>query len=294
MPARLRLDAIGTRWSIDTPQPLGEEVVAAIRDRIDAYDLAWSRFRDDAAIAPLARGAATVRLPAESAELARLYRTLHDLTQGAVTPLVGASLERLGYGRAGVGPTGRAPEPPPAFDDVLRWEGETARSSAPVVLDVGAAGKGQLVDLVGDVLDAHGIHDRVVDASGDLRHAGSGDAGRPTRVALEDPRALGHAVGVVEVAGEALCASAGNRRRWAGAHHILDGRTGAPTTEVIGTWVIAERAMVADAIATALSFAPVGLLARHFSFEHARMYAGGQVEATGRFAAGLHVRKVAA
>lgn len=294
MPARLRLDAIGTRWSIDTPEPLGPEVVVAIRDRIEAYDRAWSRFRPDAAIAPLARAAGTVRMPPESAELARLYRTLHDLTQGAMTPLVGTSLERLGYGAAGVVDTGAAPEPPPAWDAVLRWEGATIETSAPVVLDVGAAGKGQLVDLVGDVLDAHGIHDRVVDASGDLRHAGTGDAGRPTRVALEDPRAIGHAIGVVEVSGEALCASAGNRRRWAGRHHILDGRTGAPADEVIGTWVIAERAMVADAIATALSFAPVGLLARHCSFEHARMYAGGQVEATGRFAAGLHVRKVAA
>lgn len=294
MPARLRLDAIGTRWSIDTPEPLGAEVVAAIRERIDAYDRAWSRFRDDAAIAPLARAAGEVRMPPESAELATLYRRLHDVTDGAVTPLVGASLERLGYGPGGVADTGLAPEAPPAWDDVLRWEGTTIRASAPLVVDVGAAGKGQLVDLVGDVLDAHGIHDRVVDASGDLRHAGSGDRGRATRVALEDPRALGHAIGVVEVEGEAFCASAGNRRRWGGRHHILDGRTGAPTEEVIGTWVIAERAMVADAMATALSFAPVGLLARHWSFEHARMYAGGQVEATGRFAAGLHVRKVAA
>ncbi|SDH30563.1 FAD:protein FMN transferase [Agrococcus jejuensis] len=294
MPARLRFDAIGTRWSIDTQEPLGDEVVAAIRDRIDAYDRAWSRFRPDATIAPLAQAAGEVRMPAESAELATLYRRLHDVTDGAVTPLVGASLERLGYRADGVADTGLAPEAPPAWDAVLQWEGTTLRTTAPLVLDVGAAGKGQLVDLVGDVLDAHGIHDRVVDASGDLRHAGAGDQGRATRVALEDPRAVGHAIGVVEVEGEAFCASAGNRRRWAGRHHILDGRTGAPTDEVIGTWVIAERAMVADAIATALSFAPVGLLARHWSFEHARMYAGGQVEATGRFAAGLHVRKAAA
>lgn len=294
MPARLRLDAIGTRWSIDTPAPLDATVVAAIRDRIDAYDRAWSRFRPDATIAPLAQAPGEVRMPQESAELAALYRTLHDVTEGAVTPLVGASLERLGYRADGVVDTGLAPEAPPTWDAVLRWEGTTIRATAPLVLDVGAAGKGQLVDLVGDVLDAHGVHDRVVDASGDLRHAGSGDQGRATRVALEDPRVLGHAIGVVEVAGEAFCASAGNRRRWAGRHHIVDGRTGAPADEVIGTWVVAERAMVADAIATALSFAPVGLLARHWSFEHARMYASGQVEATGRFAAGLHVRKVAA
>ncbi|QCR19943.1 FAD:protein FMN transferase [Agrococcus sp. SGAir0287] len=294
MPARLRLDAIGTSWSIDAPEPLGDAVVDAIRARIEAYDLAWSRFRPDATIAPLARSAGEVRMPDESAELAQLYRLLHDVTDGAVTPLVGASLERLGYGADGVVDTGLAPQAPPAWDAALRWEGTTLRALQPLVLDVGAAGKGQLVDLVCDVLAAHGVRDVVVDASGDLRHAGTGDAGRPTRVALEDPRALGHAIGVVEVSGEAFCASAGNRRRWAGRHHILDGRTGAPVDEVIGTWVIAERAMVADAIATALSFAPVGVLARHWSFEHARMYAGGQVEATGRFAAGLHVRRVAA
>ena len=294
MAARHRFNAIGTRWSIDTPEPLPAAVLSAVEDRIECYDRTWSRFRPDAVISPLRERPGTVALPEESGELAELYALLYEVTHGAVTPLVGSSLELLGYGPDGVHATDAEPTPPPRWTDEVTWQGRILATEIPLVLDVGAAGKGQLVDLVGEVLDAHGIHDRVVDASGDLRHAGTGDHGRPTRVAIEDPRHLGHAIGVVEVEREALCASAGNRRRWAGRHHILDGRTGAPRDGVLGTWVIAERAMVADALATALAFAPAVVLARHLDFEYARMHADGTVEATGRFVDGLRFVREAA
>lgn len=286
-PSRYRFEAIGTTWSIDTPAPLDDTVREAIRTRIDEYDRTWSRFRADSTVRALAAHAGAVTLPAESSDLAAWYRTLYDATDGAVTPLVGGSLEQLGYGPNGVAATDQAPVPPPAWDDVLEWHGTQLRAAVPLTLDIGAAGKGQLVDLVGDVLDAHGVRNRVVDASGDLRHAGTGDRGRATRVAIEDPRSPGTAIGVVEVEGEAFCASAGNRRRWAGHHHILDGRTGVPASDVLGTWVIADRAMVADGLATALSFAPAAALGTPGTFEYARMFASGMVEASGRFATGL-------
>lgn len=287
MSARHSFDAIGTRWCIDTPQALAPGTADAVARLIADYDRTWSRFRPDAAVAPLREGPRTISLPPESAELAEFYRALNGLSRGAVTPLIGATLEQLGYGPDGVRSSDVEPAPPPAWEDAVEWRGTTLTTRVPLVLDVGAAGKGQLVDLVSALLERHGVHDHVVDASGDFRHAGAGDQNRATTVAVEDPRTPGFAIGVVEVQREAMCSSAGNRRRWAGRHHILDGRTGRPTERVIGTWVIADRAMVADGLATALSFVPAVVLEREFDFEFARMHADGAVEATGRFVDGL-------
>ncbi|WP_367882365.1 hypothetical protein [Rathayibacter oskolensis] len=48
-----RFDAIGTRWQIDTEEPLDEAARAQVAARIDAYDRTWSRFRDDSAASAL-------------------------------------------------------------------------------------------------------------------------------------------------------------------------------------------------------------------------------------------------
>jgi FAD:protein FMN transferase len=164
--------------------------------------------------------------------------------------------------------------PVPAWDDAIAWDGRRLDALTPVLLDVGAAGKGQLVDLVDDVLDGLGHTRRVVDASGDLRATAT-----PMRVALEHPADPTRAIGVVELDGRAVAASATTRRAWGdGLHHVLDAVTGEPTRGVVATWAIARSAMLADGIATALFFdvAP-NLLARH-DVEYVRMSADGRVE----------------
>lgn len=244
----------------------------------------------------------------ESDTLRRIYQRLYDLSGGVITPLVGDSLVSLGYGP----PLGCATAAPagdqssdtlrggdtlhraaPPWPEALVWEADTLTSREPITLDVGAAGKGHLIDLVSEVLVEQGANDHVVDASGDLRHRGSGNEDRPTRVALENPRRPGYALGVVEVSGAALASSAGNRRRWrttdqAGQHthhHLLDGRTGRSGTDILATWVIADTALLADGLATALWFLPAARLRSDgdLDFEYARIHADGRIEADGRF-----------
>ena len=77
----------------------------------------------------------------------------------------------------------------------------------------------------------------------------------------------------------ALCASAVNRRSWGeGLHHVLDARTGRPTSDVVATWVIAGEALVADALATALFFVPPARLMPEFDFTFVRVNADGRIE----------------
>lgn len=276
--AESRFEAIGTAWSIGTPQPLPDVTLDRVRAVVDAYDRVWSRFRDDSTVAHVARAGGTHDLPAHAAELLDLYDALDARTHGAVTPLVGDSLVRLGYDAAyRLRPSG---PPLPAPRGAVTRTGSTLTASRPVVLDVGAAGKGQLVDLVAAELRACGVGEYLVDAGGDMVHRGPA----PVRVGLQVPGDAKRVLGVVELRDAALCGSAVDRRAWGdGLHHVVDARTGSPTRDVVATWVVAERAMVADGLATALFFADPDVLQGLVEHTYVVLHADGHA----RYALGL-------
>lgn len=246
LPHAWRFDAIGTPWRIDTVEPLPEETRAEVTARIARFDADWSRYRDDSLVARIARTPGRHRLPADAAPLLDLYAELYAATGGRVSPLVGGALAASGFGPRLAG----VPDAVPPFSDALAWDGEHLETASPVLLDVGAAGKGYLVDLVSELLERAGVARSVVDGSGDLRIRDV-----PMRIALEHPADATKAVGVAELAHGALSASAVNRRRDAdGRHHVLDAVTGLPAGDIVATWAIAADDLTADGAATALFF----------------------------------------
>jgi len=250
-------------------------VVEQIAARVEAFDRTYSRFRDDSLVSAIAATPGTYRFPDDAAELFELYRRLYEATDAAVSPLVGRTLESMGYGRGYSLRPEAERAPVPRWEDSLAFADGVLTTLRPLVLDVGAAGKGYLVDIVGRLLVAAGIDGFAIDASGDILHAGD----RPIRVALEHPRDATKAVGVVDLMGAALCASASNRRSWGeGLHHIIDATTGLPADHVIATWAIAATALEADGLATALFLADPARLARDFDFDYVRMFANGRIE----------------
>ncbi|GAA4030205.1 FAD:protein FMN transferase [Arthrobacter methylotrophus] len=265
-------DGIGTRWEISTPEPLGNAVRRRLREVVEDYDRNYSRFRADSVVAGLAREAGTVTLPSGASGLEALFRKLYRLSSGAVTPLIGGSLEQLGYGPGYALQALGDPVPAPRWEDVLVWNGTQVTTSVPLVLDIGAAGKGQLVDLTAAVLRSTGTTEFLVDASGDMLHSGT----EPLGVALEHPYDPTQAIGVVELHDGALCASAANRRAWGdGLHHVLDGATGRPIETVVATWTTAATAMEADALATALFMVDPTVLEEEFEFSWLKVYSDG-------------------
>ncbi|MET0830056.1 MAG: FAD:protein FMN transferase [Microbacterium sp.] len=269
-----RFDAIGTAWQIETPAPLGEGARSAVSDLIADFDLKWSRFRSDSLVAALAGGARAVPAPPDATDMLAAYVALDRATGGAISPLMGASLESRGYDPS-YGFVDRGARPAPQdWREMLSWTDGLLSLSEPAVIDVGALGKGRLVDRVIDVLGAWIDGDIVVDASGDLAVRGAAQ-----RIGLEHPYDPRRAIGVVEVTDAALCASATNRRAWGdGLHHVLDARTGEPVRTIAATWAIAPTAMHADAIATALFFDGGPELAHEWGVEWVRMATDGRVE----------------
>jgi thiamine biosynthesis lipoprotein len=273
-PSSLRFTGIGTAWQIDTDDELPQLVVDRVRGRVDEFDRAYSRFRPDSLVASLAASAGTIEFPADAAALFDLYDVLDDVSGGAVTPLVGRSLEHLGYDSAYSLTCRPGHLVPSRWSEEVHRSGTAVTTTAPTLIDVGAAGKGYLIDLVADVLLENGIRDFVIDASGDLVHRGE-----PLRVGLEHPFDPSKAIGVATIENESLCASGSNRRVWGeGLHHILDGRTGSPTSDIIATWAVASTGLLADGLATALFFVPPARLSEHFEFEWVRMHSSGIAE----------------
>ena len=277
----LAFEAIGTRWEIDVYDALSSELAssleAKIAARIEAFDLAYSRFRADSLVARLASEGGRVEFPADATALMALYRTMYDATAGSVTPLIGGALVQAGYdANYTLVPT--EIDPVADWDDILSFAPPHITLKRPAVLDFGAAGKGYLVDIVSNILEAAGITGYCVDASGDMRHRGL--ANQALQVGLEDPDNPGRVIGVAQLANASLCASASNRRRWGNFHHVIDPRTLTSPSEFVAVWVFADDTAMADALTTALNFSPLKELQSKFEFEAVLLNANGRTTVT--------------
>lgn len=283
---KFAFDAIGTSWEIDTSQPLAASLRLKIHKRIESFDTAYSRFRSDSLVTQIASATdgGSFQFPDDAPVLFELYDRLHAATSGAVDPLVGRDLELLGYDphysltHDPVAIARHSRERPNWTANIQR-QGSTIVTRQPLVIDVGAAGKGYLVDIVAEMLRNERMDAFVVDGSGDLIHAGP----EPLAIGLEHPSDPNLAIGVVRLKGRALCASSSNRRAWGPFHHVVDGRTGVPVRDVVATWVIADGALTADGLATALFFTDAEDLAASFNFSFVRMFADGRAEISPNF-----------
>ncbi|WP_404438471.1 FAD:protein FMN transferase [Microbacterium aerolatum] len=267
-----RFDAIGTRWEIETVEPLEPERRARVEAVVAEFDATWSRFRDDSVVSRLAQSGGTVTTPANAVAMLDAYRELSAATAGAVNPLVGASLSALGYDASYSLSAGDPVGAPQDWPEVLTWDADRMSLASAALIDIGALGKGRLVDLVTTAVDdVEGA--LVVDAGGDMAVRGE------TRVGLEHPFDSTKAIGIATVRDQALCASATNRRAWGdGLHHVLDARTGIPVRTWAATWAFAPDAMHADAVATALFFDGGPALAGRWGVEWVRMSTNGIAE----------------
>lgn len=276
--SRWEFEAIGTRWQIDTATVLSPEMRGHVDTLIDDFDRAWSRFRADGPIAALAEAGGTLPASADAAVMLDLYVALSDATTGAVNPLVGDALARRGYD-AHYGFVDRGAQPAPAaWRELLSWTDDALTLSTPATIDVGALGKGRLVDRVLSLLAASLDGAITVDAGGDIGLRGT------ESIALEHPYDPTRAIGVWQITDAALCASATQRRAWPGTegggglHHVIDARTGEPVRTIVATWASAADAMTADAAATALFFEGGPRFAHAHGASWVRMTTDGRVE----------------
>jgi thiamine biosynthesis lipoprotein len=262
-----KFSAIGTDWSIETLQPVSDTTRAAITEYIESFDRTYSRFRSDSLVWAVRQSSGTYVFPDSAVALFGLYSQLYAITSGKVTPLIGEALDALGYdARYSFIPKDRTPTVPRM--NVLQWDGATLTTKQPVAIDVGAIGKGYLIDVIAKMLKKE--HDSfTVDGSGDIYTQGVMEE----QIGLEDPFHLGRVIGVMSLQNASVCGSATNRRRWGEElHHIVDPDTAQSTNNVAATWVRAESAALADGLATALFFTDPDVLRQTFNFDFICVY----------------------
>ncbi len=280
-------EAIGTSWWIGIYEPLGTHSLNALKKkvaaRIEVFDQTYSRFRADSIVTTIAKKAGKYQLPADSQALFALYRQLYDCSNGLVTPLIGQVLSDAGYDAAYTLRPGSL-HTPPDWDAAMTYTDGVLTTTQPLLLDVGAAGKGYLVDIVAALLQEHGVTRFCVDASGDMLCRGL-DA--PLHIGLEHPDDSAQIVGVAFVQDGALCGSAGNRRTWNKYHHIMNPKSLASPKDIKAVWVTAESGLLADGLATALFFVTPQVLQKLFVFEYAIVFVGNKLEHSRGFLAEL-------
>ncbi len=282
--ARFSFEAIGTHWVIDLFEDISEpdqnRLFKAIQQRIETYDKHYSRFRKDSLITTIATKPGAYRLPADGKKLFDLYQQLYGLTRGKMTPLVGNLLSDAGYD-AQYSLQPKALRQVPAWDEALDYHFPSLVTSQPVILDVGAAGKGYLIDIIGELLTGRDVRYFCINAGGDLLANGL----PPLPIGLENPDDTSQVIGVAQLAEGSICGSAGNKRAWGEFHHIMDPDAQRSPRHLKAVWVQAKSALLADALTTALFFVPPKRLLEHFEFEYALLRDDNALEHSARFPA---------
>jgi thiamine biosynthesis lipoprotein len=267
--ATFRFEAIGTQWEITLDRTIQNDLITAlmesIRQRIEEFDHNYSRFRSDSLISTIASEAGRYHLPDDAAALLELYKQLYDLTGGLMTPLIGQALSDAGYDAQYSLRSGSV-QATPSWSATIAYQYPNLLVKRPVLLDLGAIGKGYLVDIVARLIEDAGITDFCVNAGGDMLQRQTGS--EPMRVGLEHPDHPDEVIGVVDLSNQSLCGSAGNRRVWEDFNHIINPRTRTSPTHLKAIWVIAGTTMLADALSTALFFTPASKLAEEYTFEY--------------------------
>ena len=120
----------------------------------------------------------------------------------------------------------------------------------------GAIGKGYAADKAKDLLILKGVTSGIINASGDMNTWGKQPNGNEWKVAITNPMDKNKVFALLPVTNGAVVTSGNyekyvifNGKRYT---HIIDPRTGYPSTGIISVTVFAPKAELADALATSI------------------------------------------
>lgn len=115
--------------------------------------------------------------------------------------------------------------------------------------------KGYIIDKAVNVLKNNGIDNALVDIGGDIRAIGKSDRNTDWTVALQNPRDAADFISIINLRDMAVATSGDYEQFFIddkSVHHIINPKTGHSTTESISVTMIAQHALDADALSTAV------------------------------------------
>ena len=120
----------------------------------------------------------------------------------------------------------------------------------------GAIGKGYAADKAKTLLISKGVNSGIINASGDMNTWGKQPNGNEWKVAITNPMDKNKVFALLPITNGAVVTS-GNYEKYVNFNgkrytHIIDPRTGYPSTGLISVTVFAPKAELADALATSV------------------------------------------
>ena len=240
---------------------LRQEIMA----ELDRFDRSLNPFRDDAIITRVNRN--------ELVETDSFFRNCFNRAQEialktngkfdiTVSPLINA----WGFGFANMESV-----TPEIIDSLKQFvgydkimidaEGKIVKSDPRVTLNTSAIAKGYACDVVGDMLERHGIDNYMVEIGGEITARGVNDKGECWRIGVDKPiddsTGMQHELQTILSLCDKALATSGNYRNFyirdgKKYAHTIDPLSGYPSQlDILGATVIADDCMTADAYATA-------------------------------------------
>ncbi len=243
----------------DTESARYDAAVTAAFAEMAAIERRMSPHLPQSEISRIAAATGTVGLSADTAEVLQLAHDVAEASNGAFDATLGQLIRLWGFAEGEPRlPTEEEIAAALAGDGASRLmiaDGRVAKVVAPLAIDLGGIAKGYAIDRAVSVLAAAGVRHASVNAGGDMRLLGD-RSGRPWRVGIRHPRKSGDILATLQLAGKAVVTSGDYERVFeldgVRYHHILDPRTGYPARGCQAVTVVADRAALADAVATAV------------------------------------------
>ncbi len=265
---------MGTTYHVSYGEPDAVAAPESIRVAIDsvlvAVNASVSTYIDSSIISVLNASSDTTLWHPVDAHFSTIFvasKRIYADTKGAFNPAIGPLVRAWGFGPvdASAIPDSAAVDSLVALVDFDSFELDSTltfvrKGNPSANLDFSAIAKGYGVDVVTELLAAHGITNYFVEIGGEVRTQGQHPAGRPWKVGIEKPAvdALSEqeTQEIVPMINQSMATSGNYRnyhevdgRRYA---HIIDPTTGySRSSTLLSVSVIADNCMTADAYATA-------------------------------------------
>lgn len=244
---------------------LDDETMAAVKAACLRYEQLFNRFDEDSGLSRINRaGGKAVDVDPELAGLIQTALAYCEATDGLFDITMG-TVSRLWDLKHQVIPDDKAVQDALAHVGWRHVHVQDARvwlDDPETTLDLGGIAKGYIADRVLDILKNHGVEHAIVNLGGNVVVLGGRPDGTPWRVGLRSP--VSSNGGLQEQAFAAVSMTDGSAvtsgtyergfvRDGVRYHHILDPRTGHPSTsDLISATVLSKASIDGDGFSTAL------------------------------------------
>ena len=254
---------MGTQVSITVVAPTaeeGERAVDAAMAEIRRLDAMMSLYKDTSEIAKvnLAAGTVPVKVSSEMIEVVEHAVKISEISGGVfdvtIGPLVVLWQMRLKEGKAPTDEEIAGVRPLVNYRNIVMDKKASTLflKKKGMILDLGGM-KGYIADRVADLMKRRGINNALIALAGDIWALGRREDGNPWRIGVQHPREKDKTLTVLELSDKYICTS-GDYERFVirenkRYHHIIDPRTGRPSTGVISVTLMGKQGALIDPLA---------------------------------------------